>query len=72
MKGLLLRQVMSHRNRSEGTIYGEYYLDQKIPGIHSENSKYKFYSSKVILSPSKYSPSIYCNCMQPYCNALIA
>ena len=34
------------------------YLDQKVPGIHSENSKYKFYSSKVILSPSKYSPSI--------------
>ena len=34
----------------------EYYLDQKVPGIHSENSKYKFYSSKVILSP-KYSPS---------------
>ena len=32
-------------------------LDQKVPGIHSENSKYKFYSSKVILSPSKYSPS---------------
>ena len=30
------------------------YLDQKVPGIHS---KYKFYSSKVILSPSKYSPS---------------
>ena len=35
----------------------EYYLDQKVPGIHSENSKYKFYSSKVILSLSKYSPS---------------
>ena len=34
-----------------------YYLDQKIPRIHSENSKYKFYSSKVILSPLKYSPS---------------
>ena len=32
------------------------YFDQKVPGIHSENSK--FYSSKVILSPSKYSPSI--------------
>ena len=34
-----------------------YYFDQKVPGIHSENSKYKFYSSKVILSSSKYSPS---------------
>ena len=34
-----------------------YYLNQKVPGIHSENSKYKFYSSKVILSLSKYSPS---------------
>jgi len=34
-----------------------YILDQKVPGIHSENSKYKFYSSKVILSSSKYSPS---------------
>jgi len=34
-----------------------YYLDQKVPGIHSENSKYKFYSLKVILFPSKYSPS---------------
>jgi len=34
-----------------------YYLDQKVPGIHSENSKYKFYLSKMILSPSKYSPS---------------
>jgi len=34
-----------------------YHLDQKVPGIHSENSKYKFYSSKVILSPSKYSLS---------------
>jgi len=22
------------------------YLDEKFPGIHSENSKYKFYSSK--------------------------
>jgi len=34
-----------------------YYLDQKVPGIYSENLKYKFYSSKMILSPSKYSPS---------------
>ena len=32
------------------------YLDQKVPEIHSENLKYKFYSSTVILSPSKYSP----------------
>jgi len=32
------------------------YLDEKVPGIHSENSKYKFYSSKVILPPSKYPP----------------
>ena len=35
-------------------------LDQKVPGIHSENSKYKFYSSKVISSPSKYSPMYLC------------
>ena len=34
-----------------------YYLDQKVPGIHSENSKYKFYSSKVIF-PFKYSPRL--------------
>jgi len=37
--------------------YVQTYFDQKVPGIHLENSKYKFYSSKVILSPSKYSPS---------------
>jgi len=43
--------------KSDGNWILKYYLDKKILGIHSENSKYKFYSSKVILSPSKYSPS---------------
>jgi len=32
-------------------------LIKKFPEFISENSKYKFYSSKVILSPSKYCPS---------------
>jgi len=34
--------------RGASWITPKYYLDQKVPGIHSENSKYKFYSSKVI------------------------
>ena len=40
-------------------LYITYYFDQKVPGIYSENSKYKFYSSKVILSPCDISPSKY-------------
>ena len=41
----------------------KYYFNQKVPGIHSENSKYKFYSSKDIV-PFKVLP-INCNALMP-------
>ena len=52
-----IRDMTPNGVTDPGLIKIHIYLDQKVPGIHSKNSKYKFYLSKVILSPSKYSPS---------------
>ena len=53
---LYLDASWSREKLRKKILLNKTYLDQKVPGIHSESSKYKFYS-KVILSSSKYSPS---------------